>query len=80
VKPGWLMAHRGPFLLCVTRPHPKATRAAKGFSSTEWLKGEVAKDDLMAEAAAILADPRDTVVNVFAWSVKDQQFAGGFRK
>jgi hypothetical protein len=66
---------RGPFLLCITRPGAK-----KGFWTSEWLKGEVSKDDVEEEAQALLTDPRDSVVVVNVWSLKDGQFVGGWKR
>lgn len=66
---------RGPFLLLVTRPGNKP-----GFHKTEWLTGEVERTDVESEAQALLDDPRDTIERVNVWSLKDQQFCGGFRK
>lgn len=73
---GWLFAHRGPFLFCVTRPF--ATKP--GFFRSAWLKGEVDKDDVPDEARALLNDPRDTITAVDVWSVREGCFVGGFTK
>lgn len=66
--------HRGPWRLCVTRPGSKL-----GHFRTEWLKGEVGRDDLFAEAQALLDDPRDTICAVDFWSVTEVCFTGGIR-
>ena len=63
--------HRGPFLFCVTRPGKK-----DGLVTTEWLKGEVAKDEALSEADALLLDPKDTISSISFWSVKEEQFVG----
>lgn len=65
---------RGPFLLLVQRPGNKA-----GFHKSEWLTGEVEKSEVESEAQALLTDPRDTIEAVNVWSLKDQQFVGGYR-
>lgn len=65
--------HRGPFRLVVTRPAKKP-----GFHSTEWLKGEVDRDDVLSEAQALLTDPRDTITHVGIWSVTESSFAGSY--
>ena len=67
--------HRGPWRLCVTRPTSKV-----GSFRTEWLKGEVDRDDLFAEAQSLLDDPRDTIVSVNFWSVTEGCFTGGIKK
>jgi hypothetical protein len=73
---GWLSAHRGPFRLCVTRPF--ATKP--GFFRSEWLVGEVHRDDVPDESQALLDDPRDTIISVSVWSVREECFVGGFRR
>lgn len=65
----WLSRHRGPFRLQVIRPDKK-----KGFSTSEWLKGEVTADTAEEEMEAILTDPRDNVSYINVWSVRDEQF------
>lgn len=69
---GWLTAHRGPFRLVVVRPF--ATKP--GFFRSEWLKGEVERDDVVEEARSLLTDPRDTIVGVYVWSVREECYAG----
>jgi hypothetical protein len=60
--------HRGPYIFCVGRPHPKKA----GFVTCEWLKGGV--DDPIDEARALLYDPRDTIGDVGVYSEHEQQF------
>lgn len=69
-----LNRHRGPYVFCVTRPGKKA-----GFFSSEWLKGEVSREDVVDEAQALLSDPRDTILSVGVWSVREQQFIGSIK-
>lgn len=78
--PGWLARHRGPFLFCVSRPDSRGKRMGKNFHTSEWLPGLVEKADAVAEAVALLTDSRDTVRSVALWSVKEEQFVGGFRR
>lgn len=68
--------HRGPFRFCITRPH----KTKPGFHTTEWLKGDVDRDDVSSEATALLTDPRDTITSVGVWSEREQQFAGSFKQ
>lgn len=76
---GCLEYHRGPFRLCLTRDRGTKVLPKNRFTS-EWAKGEVAKDDCEEEARSLLDDPRDTIVGVHFWSVKEEQFCGGMRK
>lgn len=62
-----LARHRGPYRLVAVRP------TKKGYMS-EWLKGEVDTDDIAEETLALLADPRDTIVWIHIWSVRESQF------
>ena len=62
--------HRGPFSFCVTR----AMTTKPGFYQSEWLKGSVEAEDLMAEAAALFDDPRDTIKSIAVWSDRDHRF------
>ncbi len=79
-QPGWLIAHRGPFLFLVDRPDTKAHKNKTGvYRTSEWLKGEVEKDDVVLEAETLISDPRDTILGVSVWSVKEGCFVGGFR-
>ena len=73
--------HRGPYRLVVCRPHPLKRKADKGFSTNEWLTGEIREgEDVLAEAWSLLDDPRDTIEVVSVWSVTEQAFVGGYRK
>ncbi len=79
-QPGWLIAHRGPFLFLVDRPDERVRKNKAGvYRTSEWLKGEVEKDDVVSEAETLIADPRDTILGVSVWSVKEGCFVGGFR-
>ncbi len=69
----WQERHRGPYRLMVSRPGRKP-----GFYTTAWLAGEVESDDCDAEAAALLADPRDQILTVDVWSVKEGQFVQSY--
>lgn len=69
----WLDSHRGPFQLLVVRPW------TKGRIKTEWLKGSVSSEDVEAEAQALLTDPRDKIILVNCWSLKDNQFVMSWR-
>jgi len=68
--------HRGPFRLCLTRPHPRK----KDRVTTEWLRGVTSSEDVESEARALLQDPRDTITSVSVWSVREEQFVGGYRR
>jgi hypothetical protein len=70
---GWIRNHRGPFIFCVNR-HAKKP----GLFTSEWLKGEVEREDIPAEALALLTDPRDGITYVGVWSESEQSFVGGF--
>ena len=63
-----LSRHRGPFLFCLTRP------GVKSRLKSEWLKSEVASEDVAEEAMSLLSDPRDTVCGVGVWSQRENQF------
>ncbi len=81
MNPGWLDAHRGPFIFLVDRPAPQRYKNPTGvYRTSEWLQGEVERDDVTSEALSLLADPRDTILGVSVWSVKEAQFVGGFRR
>ena len=67
----WLNAHRGPFRLCIIRPGNKPR-----FYRSEWLAGETERADIEDECAALLSDPRDTILRVHVWSVPEQTFCG----
>lgn len=66
------------FSFCVMRPHPSPRK--KGFFQTEWLHGGVDKDEAESEALALLNDPRDTIVGVYLWSDRWNQFAGKWKR
>jgi hypothetical protein len=67
--------HRGPYLFMVTRPF--ATK--KGFHRSEWLKGEVDREDVGPEAIALIEDTRDTITFVCVYSVREQAFVTSIR-
>lgn len=71
---GFLANHRGPYKFLVTRPASKS-----GFYTSEWLTGTIDSSDVEAEARALLSDPRDAIIDVCVWSVREQQFAGVIR-
>mgnify|MGYP001617671054 CR=1 FL=1 len=62
--------HRGPYQLQVLRLTP--SRKMKWH--TETLRGLVAGDDVRSEAYALLADPRDSIISVHVYSVREGQF------
>ena len=66
--------HRGPYVLSVTRPDK-----LPGFFCNEWLKGEIDAEDVEDEALGLLTDPRDTIVGVYVWSVREHQFVLSFK-
>ena len=68
--------HRGPFVLCIARPHKKKA----GFYTSEWLSGASEGETVQAEAYALLTDPRDTVCTVSVWSEREQSFSMNYRK
>ena len=63
--------HRGPYVFCVVRPHP---RKKAGFFRSEWLQGSMERDDVGSEAIALLQDPRDTIIQVAVWSERESCF------
>jgi hypothetical protein len=69
----WLRNHRGPFTFCVNR-HAKK----KGHFASEWLKGEVEREDMDSEALALLTDSRDGITYIGVWSESEQSFVGGY--
>jgi hypothetical protein len=56
----------------VTRPHARKA----GHATGEWLKGQVARCDAAEEALSLLTDPRDTIVGVYYWNDRHNQFDG----
>ena len=72
----FLDRHRGPFSLNVTR-WDKTKPDGKQISNAQ-LPGSVAREDVEAEALALLTDPRDCIVGVAVWSEVEQQFIGAF--
>jgi hypothetical protein len=74
-EPFWTR-HRGPFRLVLTRPGKKAETHTLKWVQACCESGQDAED----EARALLADPRDTIVNVHVWSETEQQFVCGYRK
>ncbi len=75
----FLSGHRGPYRLLLGRPHPKAGKAAAGFSTSEWAQGLTEGPDVAEEAQSLLTDPRDTVDMVHVWSEREECFVGGYR-
>lgn len=71
----YLARHRGPYRLVATR----RTTVRREPYRTDWLTGAVEREDLSAEALALLTDPRDTIVAVDVWSVTEQQFVHTYR-
>lgn len=69
-------AHRGPFQLVLTRPHPRKA----DFYTTEWLPGTSDKTDVLEEAMALIRDPRDNISCVGIVSVTEQAYAFVVRK
>ena len=69
----WHDRHRGPYRLHVTRP------GMRGRVASDWLAGHVDSDDIEAEALALLADARDTILAVDAWSIHEGQFVMTFK-
>ena len=78
-EPFWVR-HRGPFVLCISRPHPKPLKARAGFYTSEWLKGSDEGAEAQAAAYALLTDPRDTVATVSVWSEREQSFSMNYRR
>lgn len=75
----FLENHRGPFRFCLTRDRGPKVLPRNRYTS-EWLAGETQRADCEEEARALLDDPRDTIVSVHFWSVKEEQFCGGMRR
>jgi hypothetical protein len=74
----FLDRHHGPYSLSVTR---QDTRQAIGKQYTcQHLPGASEKDDVEAEAWALIDDPKDTIVHVHVWSEPEQCYVGGYRK
>lgn len=71
-----LTRRRGPFVLQVIRETPQ--RKIKWH--TELIKGTFKAADVREEAELLLGDPRDTVVSVLVWSVRDQEHVFTLRK
>jgi hypothetical protein len=70
----WRTRHRGPYTFHVERNGVKA-----GTWGSETLKGEIDADDVLSEAMALLADPRDKIVRVHVWSVREEMFVMTYR-
>lgn len=68
--PDWTKRHRPPYRLVAQRP--MATKP--GFSRTAWLPGTSDAESVEPEARALLDDPRDTIIRVDVWSVRQQRF------
>ena len=75
-EPFWAR-HRGPFVLCLTRPHPKKKA---GFHTSDWLKGTSDGPTIQDEAFALLTDPRDTITDIAVWSLSEQSHVMVYRK
>ena len=71
----FLNNHRGPYTFCVCRP----VKTKPGFFRSQWLSGDVDRDDVETEARALLDDPRDTINLVSVWSVREGCFIGGYK-
>ena len=67
--------HRGPYIFMVTRPF--ATKP--GFHRSEWLRGDVEREDVGSEALALIDDPRDSISAVYVWSQREQAFVTAIR-
>lgn len=65
-----LSNHRGPYRLAVERPF----KTKPGFYRTEWLPGEVDSADVEEEVTSLLTDPRDSIVSIGLYSVREGQF------
>ena len=74
-----LARHRGPYTFCICRPVEKAKNWASPRYASEWLKGDVASEDVGAEAMVLLSDPRDCICHVAVWSSKENQFVTGIK-
>lgn len=68
--------HRGPFRLQVGRP----VAGKKAPWSSETLRGTTAREDVEAEAHALLTDPRDSIDAVYVFSVPEQKLITIYRK
>jgi hypothetical protein len=71
--------HRGPYQLQITRSKP-LTSKAKLKVEVETLTGTVDGPDVESEARALLDDPRDSILSVSVWSIKEQQHVMTFSK
>ena len=74
-----LSRHRGPYLLMLTRPTTSKYKGETPRFCSEWLKSEVASEDVGDEARALLTDPRDCIKSVSVWSQKENMFVAGIR-
>ncbi len=73
--PTFLDVHRGPFVLCLSRP---ATRP--NFWTTEWGVDELSRDVVEETAQELLTTPHSTVDSVHVWSVTEECFIGGYNR
>ena len=70
----WTTRHRGPYRFCVVRPSKGKTP-----HRTEWLSGEVSGDQVDEEAEALLTDPRDSIIAINVWSLKEEQYVWSYK-
>ena len=71
------LRHKGPYILCVTRPHP----TKKGVLTSEWLSGSIDEgEEVEQEARTLMPDARDTISSVGVWSDSEGQFVTLFNK
>ncbi len=68
--------HRGPYILGVLRDAPR--RKAK--VTYDLLPGKVEVDDIRDEAQALLSDKRDTILSVYVFSVREEQYVTAYRR
>lgn len=64
-----LERHAGPYRFQVIRPASKP-----GFFRSQFLPGNVEREEIGNEAMALLNDPRDQIVDVNVWSEREAMF------
>lgn len=74
-EPFWTR-HRGPYLLCITRPLP----TKQGSFGQQWLSALEAGPEAESQALAFLADPRDTITGVDIWSDREECFVMSYKR
>lgn len=69
--------HQGPYSLQIVREMDKKGKPAQGIGHID---GPFSAEEAHEEARLLVKDPKDTVVEVFVFSIKEGQFIGCFYK